>query len=552
MLENQQKLTENTTLRERPILFGFAIQREHPDGGVRISIRWGRIITTLLVVFLIGWFSTAGALYANWKYLRGFETVNYADALLYPLRIKEVRKKKGDQHIKTSIAYIKAGNYKDAFRLLHFGVARSPGNLEGRQYIAEFYELAMQRPGIAADYLLAGLEYGGLQDPDYVKHLIMFLLRNQMDETIIKIAKEHLPKEKPDLTDINRTLALGAANANYQRGNYDSAEDYLIIYNLIESLEGLLISSRISWDRGNRIAATTKLEQTINKFPNAEPLLVQLSLYYREMGDFDKARRFAILRSVNEPLSYKPRLELLYIYNQDGDLEREKYEIERMFDQFSDNKMALLAFANSAAKTGKVDLAERIHNVALENGFDADLFVILWLEALIISEDYAEALNFSENLIGKQPEWLTTQWSIFSSLRSVAAFAIGRPDLGEIYLQHFLEDTNHKPQTYLNVAEHFLTIDRMPQARKILATAYQQIPKNQKILSKLIEIELELGNTEKLYELLTQLLKMRRPQMKLLAKAYHSLGSDRFIFAKNRESLLLQIGSILRENNQSI
>ncbi len=549
MSENQQKLHGNTTLREKPILLGFAIQKERPNGGIRVSICWGRVIAALLALAVTGWISATGALYAYLKYVQEFDTVNYTEVLL--LQKKELRRKIGDHQIQESIAYAKAGNYRDAFRLLHFGVARSPGNLEGRKYIAEFYELAMKRPSTAADYLLKGLEHGGLQDMEYTKQVLRVLLRNQMDKKVQEIADANLPEE-PELTEINRTLALGAANANYQRGNYDRAEDYLITYNLIESLEGLLISSRISWERGNRIAAITKLEKMIDKFPNAEPLLVQLSTYYREMKDFDKARRFAMLRSIKEPLNYKPKLELLYIYSQDNDTKSEESEIERMFDQFGKDETALLEFANFAAKTGKVELVKRIQTVALENGFDVDTFYILLLEAYIFSKDYTGALDSSDELIEKQPKWLTDRWSVFNSLRSIAAYATGRPDLGEVYLQNFLEDPNHTPQTYLSVANHFITIDRVPQARKILTVAYQQIPTNQRILSELIKVELKLGNTEKLSEMLAQLLKMRRPQISLLAEAYRELGSDRFIFTENRETLLLQIGAILRENNQSL
>lgn len=549
MPENQQRPPKNITLREKSILLGLATQKERPNGGIRVSIHWGRIILVLLATLVVGWISATSALYTYLKHVQGFEAVHFTDALLW--QRSELRRKMGDQQIAESIARIKDGQYNDAFRLLHFGVVRSPGNLEGRKLIAEFYELAMKRPDIAADFLLGGLEHGGLEDIEYIKRLLQLLLRNQMDEEIQQIADEHLPEE-PQLTDLNRTLALGAANANYQQGKYDHAEDYLINYNLFESVEGLLISSKISWERGNRIAAVTKLEQMLNRFPNSDLLLLQLSAYYREMGNLDKARRFAMLRSLKDPSNHKPRLELLHIYNQENNEEREKSEIELIFEQFSENKTALMEFAGYAAKTGNADLAQRIRTVALEKGFDSDIFTILLIEAYIVNKDYRTALDFSEDLIEQKPEWLTDRWAIFNSLRSLAAFAVGRPDLGEVYLQNFLNDTNQTPQTYLNVATHFLTIGRTPQARKILMTAYRQIPKNQRILSELIELEIELGNTEKLNELLTRLLKMRRPQIELLAKAYNNLSSDRFIFTKNRDILLLQLGAILRENNQNL
>ena len=545
MPANPQRPSKNSTLREKSILLGLATQKERPNGGIRVSIHWGRMILVLLALSVIGWISATSALYIYLK--RDFETVKFTDTLL--LQRSELRRKMGDQQIETSIAYTKEAKYQDAFRLLHFGVARSPDNLEGRKLIAEYYEMGMKRPDIASNFLLKGLEYGGLEDIEYLKKLLQLLLRNQMDEEMQQLADEHLPEE-PELTDFNRTLALGATSANYQQGRYDRAEDYLINYNLLESVEGLLVSSKISWERGNRVTAITKLEQMLNRFPKSNLLLSQLSTYYREMGNLDKARRVVMLRSVKDPSNHKPRLELLNIYNQENDEESEKNEIEQFFEQFSENKTAFLEFAAYASGAGNTDLAQRIHTVALEKGFDIDIFTILLIETYFVNKDYSTALDFSEDLIEQKPEWLTKRWAVFNGLRSLAAFAEGRPDLGEIYLQNFLKDTNQKPQTYLTIANHFLTISRTPQARKILVTAYQQIPKNQRILSELIKLELELGNTEKIYELLTRLLKMRRPQIELIAKAYRNLGSDRFIFTPNRDILLLQLGAILRENDQ--
>lgn len=86
----------------------------------------------------------------------------------------------------------------------------------------------------------------------------------------------------------------------------------------------------------------------------------------------------------------------------------------------------------------------------------------------------------------------------------------------------------------------------------MLNTAYEKLPINQKILSELIRVELKLGNTDNLNRLITRLLQMRRPQMDLLLEAYRKIGSDRFIFATDREALLLQLSAILRENSDSL
>ncbi len=543
--------THTPILREKPILLGYAVQRKGADGRIEIAIRWGRLVGTLFALFIAGWLLTASTLFFFFKYKKEFEEVSFSGMLTLPFRMDAHREEMGNYHIKKGLTEIKAGNYRDALRLLRLGVSRAPSNLEGRRVLAEFYELAIKRPDIAADLMIKGLDKGGIEDIDYIKQTLRMLLRHQMDSEIQEISDTYLPNEA-ELTDINRTLAFGAANANYLRGNYDRADDYLLTYNLIESLEGLLLSSQISWDRGNKLSAISKMEESLRKYPNSEPLLMQLSRYHRELGQIDEARRYAILRNVADPLSAAPRLELLYIYNKSGDTEREERETQRMLQQFREDQQALQALANFAADTGNIELARRTYEEALENEFSIEAFALLLIEAHLVDKDYEGALSFTEELLKERPEWLTARWAIFNSLRAVASYGINRPDLGEIYLQDFIDDAGNQPQTYLAVARRFNNIERPQQARKILSTAYQRTPTNQMVLSELVRAELALGNTENLNRLLTRLLQMRRPQLDLLVEAYRKLGSDRFIFTPDRESLLIQLSAILRENSQKL
>ena len=546
---SRQATTRNPITRERPILLGFVIQRKGIDGRMEISVRWGRLIGTFALLAVLGWFSLAGALYFHFKYNKEFDQVSYTKMLtLLPFGLETHRVEMGNYHIERGLSEIKEGNYRDALRLLRLGVSRSPANLEGRRVLAEFYEIALKRHDIAIDQLLQGIELGGIQDGEYLKATLRVLLRYQMDEDIQNLANKYLPEE-PELTDINRTLAFGAANANYLRGNYDLAEDYIIDYKLLESLEGVLLSAQISWDRGSKIAAMTKMEYSIEKFPNSEPLLMQLSRYHRELGEIEEARRYAILRNVSDPLSAAPRLELLYIYNQSEDFEREQLVTQQMLQQFRNDEPALQSLANFAADTGNIELARRTYEEALENEFAIDAFALLLIEAHLVDKDYQGALDFSEELLKERPDWLTLRWAIFSSLRAVASYGINRPDLGEIYLQDFIDEAGNQAQTYMAVSRRFTDIDRVQQARTILTLAYQKAPTNQKVLSELIRSELSLGNTEDLSRLLSRYLQMRRPQIELLTEAYNKLGSDRFIFTPDRQSLLLQLSAILRERS---
>ena len=549
-MKNENR-TRNPITREKTILLGFATQRKGIDGKIEISIKWGRVMTSFLVLFVSAWLAVAALLFFFFKYKKDFDEVTFTGMIGLPFRMDAHRKEMGDFHIKTGLQELEQANYRDALRLLRLGVTRSPSNLEGRKVLAEFYELALKRTDIAADLLKQGLDLGGIEDLDYLRATLRVLLRHQMDADIQGIADKFLP-EGAEQTDINKTLAFGAANANYLRGNYDRADDYLLTFNLIENIEGLLLSAQISWDRGNQRSAISKLSESISKFPNSESLLMLLSRYHRELGETDEARRYAILRNVADPLRPAPRIELLYIYNKSGETERELRETQRMLKQFNEDLDALQALANFAADSGNIKLARRTYEEALENEFSIEAFALLLIEAHLVSKDYNGALEFSEELLKERPEWLTRRWAIFNSLRAVASYGINRPDLGEIYLQDFLDEARNPPQTYLAVARRFIRIDRPQQARKVLNAAYQRASTNQMILSELIRVELTLGNTEDLNRLLTRLLQMRRPQMELLHEAYRKLGSDLFIFTPDRESLLIQLSAILRENAQNL
>ena len=544
---NRQKITPSPITRERIILLGFVVQRKGLDGQTKISVRWGRLIGTLAILAVLGWFALAGALYLHFKYNREFDQASYVKMLtLLPFGLDAHRVEMGNFHIERGLAEMKEGNYRDALRLLRLGVARAPANLQGRLALAEFYEIALKRHDVAANLLLEGVELGGIEDIDYLKQTLRVLLHYQMDEVVQNLADKYLPDE-PELTDINRILAFSAASANYLRGNYDLADNYTINYNLLESLEGVLLSAQISWERGNKIAAITMMENSIKKFPNSEPLLLLLSRCHRELGEIDKARRYAMLRNLSNPLSAATRVELLYIYNQTKDFESEQRESERVLQQFRNDGPALQTLANFAADTGNIDLARRTYEEALENEYEINPFALLLVEAHLVDQDYQGAIDFSEELIKERPDWLSRRWALFSSLRAVASYGMNRPDLGEIYLQEFVDAKNNNSQTYIAVARRFTKIERYEQARIVLTDAYEKAPTNQKVLSELIRAELSVGNTENLNRLLSRLLQMRRPEKDLLVEAYTQLGSDRFIFTPNRQTLLLQLSAVVRE-----
>ena len=81
----------------------------------------------------------------------------------------------------------------------------------------------------------------------------------------------------------------------------------------------------------------------------------------------------------------------------------------------------------------------------------------------------------------------------------------------------------------------------------VLDLAYSNDKNNQRVLNSLIKINLKLGMTQNLGDQIKKLLQTRRPDKKLLKDAYNRLGSDLFIYTKNRSSILMELGAILRE-----
>ena len=94
-----------------------------------------------------------------------------------------------------------------------------------------------------------------------------------------------------------------------------------------ETIDGIILSSKVSWDRGNKFSAIKKLESALYKYPNSDQIYSQISYYYREIDDFDSARRYAQLRNIKSPSDSDPIIELIYLYD--------KYDIEDKVIEYS-------------------------------------------------------------------------------------------------------------------------------------------------------------------------------------------------------------------------
>ena len=116
--------------------------------------------------------------------------------------------------------------------------------------------------------------------------------------------------------------------------------------------------------------------------------------------------------------------------------------------------------------------------------------------------------------------------------------------------RQFLKQGDVRVDTLIAVSRRFIDLGGKEQARKILMKAIEDNSDNQAALSRLIELEIDMGNSAQLGKYLKKLLQMRRPSADLLIKAYRSLGSDRFIFTQDRETLLIELDTIIHPEKQ--
>jgi hypothetical protein len=192
-----------------------------------------------------------------------------------------------------------------------------------------------------------------------------------------------------------------------------------------------------------------------------------------------------------------------------------------------------------------VNLAQRVYEIAVEEEFPLGTFALLLVEAHIVADDYAGAVETVEELADEEPAWLAESKAIFASLRAIAHLGVGADEVADLHLQEFLNESGMRVETMLAVSRRLVDLEAFQQADRVLSQAYGTNPSNQAALSELIRLEMLTGSTARLSDLLSDLLEMRRPDYDLVVNAYETLGSDRFLFAPNREEILVELNSIL-------
>ncbi len=508
------------------------------EKSVRVKLNWGKLLVFLGVLTLCLWLVGAGGAYLFVKYYRRFSEVKLEHMLLYPWKRDEFRVARGDFLVLQAKDFIEERKFREAGTALRMGASLSPGNRDGRMLLSQFF-VVWQRPDLAQKHLLEGLEMHK-SDSEYLERLFGFLLQRQADETVIELSERLLKEPGAPATGSprSRLIATARATALFFRGNYDAAEDVLREYRLTDTPDGQLLGVRIDWERGERETALVRLQMLTEDLPENEQVYAQYASYLRESGRHDELRRLCLLRQIAYPERSRARVDLLYLYDKDGNEANVKTGVEELFADFGQDGNALLALADFAANTGRPVLARRIYDHCKAGELPWDGPALMTVESYVVAGDYKASLDACRQMIKENPEWGKRFSSVFNGLQAIAHFGLRDVQAAQLFLDNFLNQSGIRPENLVAVSSRLVGVGAKDQARQVLAQAVRADPLNQTALVGLIKLELEIAQSDTLPANLRALLSMRKPPRDLLRSAYDKLASDRFVFVPGRAALL--------------
>ena len=506
-----------------------------------IRVDWRRLVMGTFYLSVVLWLAVSLVTWIFVSRFRDFPEAKFTDILL-PSRWSDYRHAQGDHYIAQAEKFIAQSDYLSAFTKLRLGVAKAPTNPRGRVLLAQFYT-ANRRPDLAEDILLQGLPLlPGNQG--YLRNVLNFLLEYHEDAKLSALARELLRSDTLS-ADAKRIVAFFAASAAYFRGYYDQAEDLISHYRLIENTDGVLLQSRLDWERGYREFALLRLQSHLEHAPDDESVYVQLGQFFREQGNHRDLEKIAVQRLALNPLSHLPRLEFLYLYDQQQLIARLNQEIASYLRNFSRDPAALILLAEFAANTGRPALAHQVFDNIQAGLHTPEGPALMVAEAHIVAHEYQTALDLLTAYSRNSPTWAKQFASVFNGLQAVALYGLHRPDEAGLFLQHLLTQENSRAENLVAVSNRLVAIGAREQARMLLARAVAADELNQAALTQLVRLETEDDDMSPLPAHLRILLKMRKPSREVLQAALGKLGSDLNIFLVPQAELLSALKTAL-------
>lgn len=534
----------------RRILFGMFTVEDLGEQGVRYHPFWPRIWKIGVGAILFLYLALSSLLYFRERYMRGIDDTRWPNMFLYffsDQAKQEHLQAKGDHYIEMAKDALKREDYGEFAKYIGTGAGLSQSNLEGQRLCADLY-FAFGRTDDAYTILEKSLAHAK-KDRDHFRNYLRRCFLLDQDQRIIRCAEAYMDDPEVD-PGIQADLRVAYAQANFLRGYFEVATDFVRKRRMDLTLEGYTLLCQISWERGDRKGAIDRLADAVKTFPGADSLRAMLARWHKENGDLAAARDCLSLLIIRDPDAYSPRVQGLYLLPGEENRAKRAKLVDQILADFPTNEGALLELGQYANDTADAGLSERLLRHATDNRFPSrPKFLLTHVETLTNAGKNKEAIAIVDELFQRnaKDQWFAEMRVTFDSLRTIAYYADGQPDIGAINLKKVMDARNTPPQLLVAIGRKLVQVKRFQEANNTLIAAHLRYENNQALLLQLVKMKVENEEmSDDLEVYLRRLMGTRRPPQEVLTKAYERIASDRFLFSEGRESLLRDITESLK------
>ena len=201
--------------------------------------------------------------------------------------------------------------------------------------------------------------------------------------------------------------------------------------------------------------------------------------------------------------------------------------------------------ANFATDTADHALGHKLYQIALEKGYRASVFALLYIESLVNAKRHREAAAFCDRIETENPEWLKEPSSTFFALRAVVAFGLEKPEEASRHLALYLTEKSPSDRTCLMIVKRFREFGMMAGAKQMLAHGRKAYPKDQSLLANAVEIALYEKDAATAVAACKELLGLGQPSQAVLSRVRQELAGEAFKDVTGGKELIGEIDAYL-------
>lgn len=310
--------------------------------------------------------------------------VGLADVFRLPWARDEFRRKLGETAVRQGIEQLRQRQYGEAFQNLRGGVARSPGNVDGRLLLARW--MAAGDPKQAVALLESGLQPSGLAAP-IVTGLFGLYDRLWMHRAALRRAESILAGEAGTVPDDTRILV-----EELRAG---------LLVRTGRTEEGVAAMAAVRWPEGDMVAARAHHRQEVDLLVRANRGASAREVFERHLrggalaaedlrreveiavllGDADGLRRSLVRWRALAPEDPAVYLAGFSAWHRLGRATFQDAAEQEYYHLFGSNEAAMQAFAGLAASLKLPEVVRRARRTALDHRLSGFAFLVHLTEA---------------------------------------------------------------------------------------------------------------------------------------------------------------------------